>query len=377
MGSIYKRGRVYWIAWFDARGKRHSESSRIRGRRGTGRDFNAAKRQLAEREADASRGLPVIKDAAKFTFDDAAALVKDNYVRKERRSLPDMERRLEKHLTPYFGGTLLSLVTTDMIDGFVATRKKANASNGEINRELAIIKRAFTLAARAGKIHARPHVEMLAEAKPREGFFEHQAFDAVCKQLPKEIAPLARFCYITGWRWKSEVRPLTWSQVDTAHGTVSIPTGRTKGGEPRVFIITPELRRLLKKQRTYTAAVEGRTGRTCALVFHREGEPLTSLYDAWRAACKAAEVPGRLLHDLRRTAIRNLIRAGVSETVAMRMSGHKTRSVFDRYNVTAEKDLRQAAALLSAHHKALDRAATATFLLQSGRKRPGRPRTKR
>jgi integrase len=233
---------------------------------------------------------------------------------------------------------------------------------------LAIVKRAFTLAGQAHKVHARPHIEMLAEAPPRAGFFEHSDFETVCKKLPTEIAPLARFCYITGWRWKSEVRPLTWSQVNFARNTVTIDPGKTKGGEPRVFVMTPDLKRLLKKQRTYTDAVEAETGKPCPLVFHRRGNLIEWFYDSWRAACEAAKVPGRLIHDLRRTAIRNLVRAGVSESVAMKMSGHKTRAIFDRYNVTSEKDLRAAAALLGAHHKVLARGASTTKLLQSKRR---------
>src|SRR5262249_36876006 len=87
----------------------------------------------------------------------------------------------------------------------------------------------------------------------------------------------------------------------------------------------------------------------------REGEFLPEFYKPWRAACEAAKVPGRLLHDMRRTAIRNLVRAGGSDRGAIQIRGHKTRSIFDRYNITSERDLRDAAALLSAHHKALMR----------------------
>lgn len=94
-------------------------------------------------------------------------LVIDNYILKERRSLADMQRRLDKHLSSHFGVFLMSEITSDVIYAFVAARKKA--SNGEINRELAIVKRAFTLAARARKVHARPHIEMLPEAQPRPG----------------------------------------------------------------------------------------------------------------------------------------------------------------------------------------------------------------
>ena len=244
MGSIYRRGHIYWVAYVDRRGRQHCESSRLKGVR-PGTNYNDAKRLLADREGKIVDGVPVTPGTSKFTFADAARLVTDNYVRKEYRSIEDMQRRLDKHITPHFGTFHMTEITTDVIDAFVAARKKARASNGEINRELAIVKRAFTLAMRAHKASARPHIEMLPEPAARAGFFEHADFERVCKSLPAELGALARFCYITGWRWKSEVRPLEWRQVDLTRGTVTIDAGKTKAGEPRVFVMTPELRTLL------------------------------------------------------------------------------------------------------------------------------------
>jgi integrase len=224
---------------------------------------------------------------------------------------------------------------------------------------------------RARKVFARPHIEMLKEPAPRAGFFEHAEFIRVRDLMPLDVQPLIEFICITGWRWKSEAWSLTWAQVDFSSGTVTIAPGQTKGGEGRLFVMTPELRKILKAQRNAGDASEAATGKPCPLVFHRDGEPLKEFYKAWRKACESAKVPGRLLHDMRRTAIRNLIRAGVSERVAMQMCGHKTRSIFDRYNITSDRDLRSAAVLLSAHHKTLARQASTTKSLQL-KKRRGR-----
>jgi integrase len=368
MGSIYRRGRIYWIAYVDRRGQQHCESSRLKGVR-SGTNHNDAKRLLAEREGKISEGVPVTKDSARFNFRDAAQLITDNYIARGRKTLVDTQRRLDKYLIPHFGDLLMTEITSDVIDAFVAARKEASTTNSEINRELAVLKRGFTLAMRARKAFARPHIEMLKEPPPRSGFFEYSAFIAVRDLLPVEVRPLFEFTYITGWRWNSEVRTLTWSQVDFDHGIVTIPPGQTKGEEGRTFVMTPELRKLLKKQRTVTDALDERAEKPCVWVFHREGEQLVHFYRQWRKACDDAKVPGKLLHDMRRTAIRNLVRAGVSERVAMQMCGHKTRSIFDRYNITSENDLRSAATLLSAHHKTLVRQARTTKLLRSGRRK--------
>lgn len=85
-------------------------------------------------------------------------------------------------------------------------------------------------------------------------------------------------------------------------------------------------------------------------VFHRDGEPIKSYNTAWRAACRRAGYPGRLVHDCRRTAVRSLERAGVSRSVAMQLTGHKTEAVYRRYAIVAEADLRDGVAKLAALH---------------------------
>ena len=134
----------------------------------------------------------------------------------------------------------------------------------------------------------------------------------------------------------------------------------TKNREGRVFKFKAggELDTLLLAQDAYTQAVQRDRHMVCPWVFHRRGKPSKNFYRAWRMACFKAGlghkeesgkiVASRIMHDLRRTAVRNLVRAGVPERVAMTMTGHKTRLVFERYNITSEGDLDRAADQLEA-----------------------------
>jgi integrase len=207
---------------------------------------------------------------------------------------------------------------------------------------LAALKRMFNLAIQAGKLIQKPHIPFLKEHNVRVGFFERDQFVAVVQRLPKAVRPAATFAYLTGWRIDSEVLSLEWRQVDFHAGEVRLDPGRTKNGEGRTFPMTRELRQLLEAQRAITDDLQRRHNVVCRHVFHRDGRPIRSFRVAFRTACVRAGCPGRVLHDLRRSAVRNLVRAGIPERVAMQMTGHKTRSVFERYNIVSAGDLRDA-----------------------------------
>jgi site-specific recombinase XerD len=347
LGELRQRGRIWWLRYY-RNGLRHEESSKSKKR-------EDAIRLLKLREGDIAKGAAISPKVGRLRFDDAVQDVVTDYIINKRRSLADVQRRIRKALVPWFGTKRMAAMTTTDLRVYVAERLKAGAANATINRELAIVKRAFRLAIQAGRLLQAPHVPMLAEDNVRQGFLERPQFEAIRMHLPAALRPVATFMYYTGWRVKSELLPLQWHQVDCTAGLVRLEPGATKNRAGRLFKYSDiaELKDAMTTAWTEHEALT-KAGTICPWVFQRSGRPIRSIKNAWRRATRAAGCPGRIPHDCRRTAVRNLTRAGVTETVAMRITGHKTRSVFDRYDITSEADLAEAA-------QKLERLATGTI----------------
>ena len=213
-----------------------------------------------------------------------------------------------------------------------------------VNRELAALRRAFRIAVRQKQLSTMPTVTLLAEHNARQGFVEPATFEAIVVNLPEELQDLATFAYLTGWR-KGEVQTLAWSDVDRTRGLVTLRREHSKNEEPRLLPLTPALAAII--ERRWQARTVTRLDGTVVVtdrVFHRAGAPIKNFRQAWVSACEAAGVPGVIFHDLRRSAVRNFERAGVSQAVAMKLSGHKTPSIYRRYRIVDEADLREALA---------------------------------
>jgi integrase len=140
------------------------------------------------------------------------------------------------------------------------------------------------------------------------------------------------------------MRGLEWRDVDLAGKLVRLRPEISKNKDGRLLPIDGELLEIIERAKQKQLL-------TCPNVFHEGGRPIGSFRKAWKTACKAAGLGGIIVHDLRRSAVRNMVRAGIHERVAMSLSGHKTRSVFDRYNIVSETDLAKAAERLQAHLK--------------------------
>jgi integrase len=191
-----------------------------------------------------------------------------------------------------------------------------------------------------GRLSRVPYVSLLTEDNARQGFFERADFEAVVDHLEDPLDDFARFGYLTGWR-RGEIAGLRWEMVDRSAKEVRLPT--SKNGSGRVLPLEGELWDLVERRwSAREVAVSDDVTKLSEFVFHRKGHPVAEFRKSWTRACKQAKVPGLLFHDLRRTAVRNMVRAGVPQSVAMSISGHKTVSMFMRYNITSEEDKRKA-----------------------------------
>lgn len=339
----WKVSAVWWVQ-YSFRGKVHRESSGSTNR-------SDAVKLLKRRLGELGRGRPVGPDVERTTFEDLATMLENDYRANGRRSADRIGRALA-HLKETFSGERALDITTDRITAYVAARQEAKAANATVNRELSALKRMFRLGEQAGKVAQRPHIPMLQENNARKGFFGAEQFRTLHAHLPAYLkAPLAT-AYITGWRIKSELLTRQKHHVDLEAGWLRLEPGETKNGEGCMFPLTPELWEILEHRLAETRELEKATGQIIPWLFHRDGRPIKNYRRAWLTACKKAGVPGRIPHDFRRTAVRNLERAGVPRSAAMKMVGHKTESVYRRYAIADEGMLREGAAKLSALHQA-------------------------
>jgi len=317
---------VWYIQYFE-NGRRHREK--------VGKKSHAIKRyQIRKAEILEGRFFP---PRGGHSIAELNKLLVEDYTRNGK-VLEPIETSW-KRLKPFFETVSADAVSTEKIERYIAKQSAAKYSNASINRDLAALKRMFNLARRCTppKVQRMPAFpQRLKEAPPRRGFVEDAQYAVLLEKAPETwLKAFLAIAYRFGLRSR-EILDLRVRQVEA--DTIRLDPGSTKNDEGRVVPLTPEIRRLL------VPCVVGKAPRD--FVFTRGTLHVRDFRGAWETLVTAAGVPDLLVHDLRRSAVRNMIRKGVPERIAMAISGHKTRSIFDRYNIVAESDILAAGKLL-------------------------------
>jgi integrase len=290
-------------------------------------------------------------------------LVIEDYKQGGQKTVADISGKIENGLRPHFGDMLAARVDSDEIDRWVRWRTalrlrkspdRKTLQPASINRELSILRRAFQLGyeRKPQLVERIPPIKKLGENNTRKGFVAPEQYRAVLAELPEHLRGITCIAYHVANR-KSELFRMEWTDVelDGNPPVFTLWPGETKNNDGRTLPILPgemmDTLRQLKRER------DEKWPKAKHVFLNEEGHPLAyhMMRKTWDDACDRAGVPGLLFHDLRRSAVRNLRRAGVTQKVAREFSGHKTDAVFDRYNITDFEDLKDAAARL---HKFLE-----------------------
>lgn len=395
---------AFWTAQVqDQNGRAVRRTTKVRGELKPGCDpklpdswtnITAAKAFLKDlvKQTDAG-SIKVGSDPNQLRYGALRQLYLNDYREQENKSLMHKSDSGEayvcglKWLDQFFGydeaatgkaedkGAKVASITPERLSQFKTERQATGSENGTINRSLAALRRMFTLAVEDGKLQATPFIRMLPEPEqPRQGFLGVAEYDRLYAALGVEVKnqatgkvsrpyayvqPLLQTGYYAGMRL-AEILNLRWSNIDLVEKFIHLFAGETKNDEARDIPMIdglPEMFESLSRANPKAGPND--------LVFLSEGKPIKSFIKAWRNACVKAAIPTRingqvvvshfegakycgfLFHDLRRTFVSNMVEAGVDPLDAMAASGHKTASVFKRYNIKSVKRAQDAGKKLS------------------------------
>jgi len=328
-GSIFKQpGCKTWTIKYYRAGKCYREATGLT-------DYQAARQKLNQKLGKIAEGAFVEPNLERIRIEE---LMLPFFRYQTVNGCKDVERgqqRWKTHLEPFFAGRLVAQLTTDVLNQYVDHRLAQDASPATINREIAVLRGAFRLGAFSTppKVHRLPRFPHLDEDNVRKGFVVDEQYARMTAHASELwLRGMLEMAYEYGWR-RSELIGLRVRNVDLKGDRVRLDT--SKNGEPRLVVMTANVRALL------TQCIINKLPED--FVFTRDGRPIGDFRKRWRKLCTAAGLPALLFHDLRRSGVRNMLRSGITEDVAMKISGHKTREIFSRYNITAERDLEEAA----------------------------------
>jgi len=319
----YLRGRIWWIRYrVPSEDHERFESSKSS-------DKKVALRLLNQRRKEIDDRLYSVSDAS---VDDLLDLYLRDQRKQQRKSYESAQTYVRNHISPAFGRVKASAVTSHMIERFIEEKQSQGFANASINRWLSAFNRAFTLGKESVPplVIVSPRIVKLEEDNVREGFLEHFQYESLLGELPDHQRLVLVIGYHLGNR-RGEILKLRWDQIDWRCNLLRLEKRQTKAKEARVAPLYGDLRPFLE-------TAHGARDPACPFIISWHGLGIGDLKRAWKNACKRAGVPDLHIHDLRRTAARNMIRAGVPEKQVMRIVGWKTHEMLDRYNILDERD---------------------------------------
>jgi integrase len=352
-GRIFLRGPVWWIAYCH-RGKELRESSHSQDESVARKLLRHRLREIGADQLGAKRFVGPRQE--RVSVDELLDDYETEYRVSGRKALGKQRSHVHAVRAAFTGMRAVDM-TTAGVRRVVAEWQGASVAPATINRRLAVLRRAFALAVEAEppKLAGAPRLPKLEEHNARQGFFDRGELLAVLAALPDDdLRDFTEWAYWTGMR-KGESAALTWATCDRETWTLRLHARDAKTGKGRVLALDGPLRAIMERR------LRARRLDT-PLIFHRDGAPVGDFRKAWGSACRATGLSGRLFHDLRRTGVRNLVRAGVPQSVAMAISGHRTDSVFRRYDITSETDLREAVRKVTAYVESLPTASSVTLI---------------
>jgi len=332
MGTVYKRKRskFLWIQYCKD-GKVYRESAKST-------DYDYARRLLKVKEGRLAEGRSPEINASKTRIDQLVDLYLESYKTNGYRSIERAEEFADL-IRQHFGHLRAVELTTEHMRQYREKRKAQKVKDSTINRELSSLKRMYRLGMEQDPplVYRVPKIPFARENNIRKGFFEYKDFEKIRNAAAPHLKVAITIAYYTGMR-VGEILGLRWDQVDLKDGILRLETGTTKNSEGREVPLVPDLRQILEWWWLETK----NTYPWCQWIVHWKGQRIQKIRIAWKKAFGRAKYEDNVFHDFRRTGVRNLVRAGVSQPVAMAISGHKTDSVFRRYDIVSHQDIVQA-----------------------------------
>ena len=343
-GGLEKIGDIWYFTFYNLKANQVRRSSKSKLK-------SVAIEMLHRAQEELRRGVEP-SSARKTKYEEIRAILVADYLSSGKAIMDGEEvlisgrRGLLKPLDDYFCGMSVASITTDLLRDFSAKRMENGVAGPTVNRNLAMLRRMFKLAERESKVSNVPYFPMQQESEPREGFLERAEFEKLRIEMPKHLRPALTFCYETGCRTGAMAKVI-WPWVNLAKQEVCLPPGILKNRKPLIVPLSNELVAMLKKKFKGNGPVFETKN------FRRE----------WIKACVKCglgektgkawyQYKGLVPHDFRRSAVRNLVNAGVDTATAMKITGHRTLHIFMRYNIISTGQLHEAMEKVTSKKKA-------------------------